>query len=115
MGKLEKLIQRLCPDGVVYKKLGEICSIEKGTTPIQKAIPGKYPLVVTADNRLSCSTYQFDGCAVCIPLISSSGHGKKDLRTLHYQTGKFALGNILCAVIPCDKNYIGSTEKPPSA
>ena len=98
-------IQELCLDGVEYRKLGELCHIEKGKTPIQKATPGEYPLVVTADNRLSCNTYQFDGNAICIPLISSSGHGKKDLRTLHYQSGKFALGNILCAAIPYDETY----------
>lgn len=105
MNKLDELIQQLCPDGVEYRKLGEVCHIEKGKTPIQKAVPGEYPLVVTADDRLSCNAYQFEGNAICIPLISSSGHGKKDLRTIHYQTGKFALGNILCAVIPHDETY----------
>ena len=108
MSVVDELHQKLCPDGVEYRKLGDICSIEKGKTPIQKAVPGEYPLVVTADDRLSCNTYQFEGNAVCIPLISSSGHGKKDLRTIHYQTGKFALGNILCAVIPNDETRINA-------
>ena len=52
MNRLEELIQQLCPDGVEYRKLGNICSIEKGKTPIQKAVSGEYPLVVTADDRL---------------------------------------------------------------
>lgn len=97
-----ELIQQFCPDGVEYRRLGDVCRIEKGRTPIQNAVSGQYPLVVTADDRLSCNSFQFDSCAVCIPLISSKGHGKKDIRTLHYQTGRFALGNILCAVIPND-------------
>ena len=81
-------------------KIGDICKIVKGTTGIASAEPGQYPLVVTAEERKSCSTYQFDCEAVCIPLVSSSGHGKKSLKNVHYQSGKFALGTILCAVIP---------------
>ena len=81
-------------------KIGDICKIVKGTTRIASAEPGQYPLVVTAEERKTCSTYQFDCEAVCIPLVSSSGHGKKSLKNVHYQSGKFALGTILCAVIP---------------
>ena len=81
-------------------KIGDICRIVKGTTGIASAEPGQYPLVVTAEERKTCSTYQFDCEAVCIPLVSSSGHGKKSLKNVHYQSGKFALGTILCAVIP---------------
>lgn len=81
-------------------RIGDICKIVKGTTGIASAEPGQYPLVVTAEERKTCSSYQFDCEAVCIPLVSSSGHGKKSLKNVHYQCGKFALGTILCAVIP---------------
>ena len=30
MSKLEELIQELCPDGVEYKKLGEVATISRG-------------------------------------------------------------------------------------
>ena len=30
MSRLEELIQELCPDGVEYKKLGEIATISRG-------------------------------------------------------------------------------------
>ena len=83
-------------------KIGDVCKIVKGTTGIASAKPGEYPLVVTAAERKTCSDYQFDCEAVCIPLVSSSGHGKKSLNNVHYQSGKFALGTILCAVIPND-------------
>lgn len=81
-------------------KIGDICRIEKGRTGIASAAQGEYPLVVTAEERKTCDEYQFDCEAVCIPLVSSSGHGKKSLKNVHYQSGKFALGSILCAVIP---------------
>ena len=81
-------------------RIGDICKIVKGTTGIASAEPGQYPLVVTAEERKTCSSYQLDCEAVYIPLVSSSGHGKKSLKNVHYQSGKFALGTILCAVIP---------------
>lgn len=100
MSRLEELIRELCPDGVEYKRLGDCCYLQKGSTPIQKAIPGKYPLVVTTEERKSSNTYQFDAPTVCIPLVSSRGHGVACLNQVYYQEGKFALGNILCGVTP---------------
>ena len=84
----------------------EVCHIEKGKTPIQKAIPGIYPMVVTTTERKSCDTYQFDAKAVCIPLVSSRGHGVASLNHVYYQEGKFALGNILCAIIPKNEEQV---------
>lgn len=81
-------------------KLGEICSITKGQTGITKAIPGKYPLVALSEERKSHNEYQFDAEAVIIPLVSSTGHGHASLKRIHFQSGKFALGTILCALIP---------------
>ena len=108
MSKFEQLIKEQCPNGVEYVKLGEFCTITKGKTPIQKAIPGEYPLVVTTSERKSCNTYQFDKSAVCIPLVSSRGHGVASLNHVYFQSGKFALGNILCAVVPNDENILSA-------
>ncbi len=80
--------------------IGELCEITKGETGIASAEPGEYPLVTTAKDRKTCKTYQFDTQAVCIPLVSSTGHGKKTLNYVHFQDGKFALGSILAAVVP---------------
>jgi restriction endonuclease S subunit len=82
--------------------LGELCTIEKGTSPTLKTEPGQYPLVVTAEYRRSASTYQFDQPAVCIPLISSTGHGDAALHRIHYEEGRFALANLLVALSPRD-------------
>ena len=81
-------------------RIGDVCDIVKGETGLASATPGQYPMVATGAERRSCSTYQFDTEAVCIPLVSSTGHGKKTLNYVHYQSGKFALGTILAAVIP---------------
>ncbi|SFI68331.1 type I restriction enzyme, S subunit [Treponema bryantii] len=89
-------------------ELQELCNIEKGKTPIQKAIPGEYPLVVTTDKRSSCIDYQFDCKAVCLSLVSARGHGVAQISRIFYQEGKFALGNILCAMIPKDEKILNA-------
>jgi type I restriction enzyme S subunit len=87
-------------------KLSELCTIEKGKIGITKAIPGEYPLVVTAEERLSHNEYHFEGNAVVIPLVSSSGHGHRSLKRIHFQTGRFAVGSILCVVMPKDEQVL---------
>ncbi len=89
-----------------WAKISELCDIIKGEIGLASAVPGTYPLVATGAERRSCNTWQFDTEAVCIPLVSSTGHGKKTLNYVHYQTGKFALGTILVAVIPKDSSVL---------
>ena len=89
-------------------ELGDICSVKKGTTGIKKAIEGDYPLVTTAEERGSNESYQFDAEAVCIPLVSSTGHGHASLKRVHYQRGKFALGSILAAAVPIDRKQVSA-------
>src|SRR5438874_2079419 len=84
-------------------RLGDICTMVRGESPTLKTEPGLYPLVVTAAFRRSASTYQLEGPAVYIPLISSTGHGDAALHRVHYQEGKFALANLLVALIPKDE------------
>jgi type I restriction enzyme S subunit len=91
-----------------YLKIGECCNIKKGLTPIKKATPGKYPLVATTEERQASSEYQFDCAAVCVPLISSRGHGVASIDRVYFQDGKFALGNILCAIIPNDSRVLSA-------
>lgn len=87
-------------------KLKELCDFEKGATGLAKAEPGDYPLVTTGAERKSCTTYQFDAKAVCIPLVSSTGHGHASLKNVHYQEGKFALGSILVALTSKDSSRL---------
>lgn len=81
-------------------KIGEICRLVRGTSPTLKTLPGPYPLVVTAEFRRTADSWQIEGPAVCVPLISSTGHGDAALHRVHYQDGKFALANLLVALLP---------------
>lgn len=82
--------------------LGEICWIEKGKIGIKAAVPGKYPLVTTAELRSTHKEFHFEGEAVCIPLVSATGHGHASIKRIHYQSGQFCVGSILAACIPRD-------------
>lgn len=89
-----------------FVKLKELCDFEKGSIGLAKAEPGNYPLVTTGAERKSCNIYQFDAKAVCIPLVSSTGHGHASLKNVHYQEGKFALGSILVALMSKDSSRL---------
>lgn len=93
-----------------YKKvkLSEICTIEKGATGITKAIEGEYPMVTMAEARTSHNEYQFDTKAVLIPLVSSTGHGHASMKRIHYQEGKFAVGSIICALVPKNEDEVNA-------
>ncbi len=87
-------------------KIGDVCTITKGATGIQKAVAGDYPMVTLAEKRTTHNEFQFDCEAVIIPLVSSTGHGHASMKRVHYQEGRFALGSILCAVAPNDPNFL---------
>lgn len=46
MSKLQELIQRLCPDGVEYKKLGEVAELRRGVRVVKQelAVSGDIPV-----------------------------------------------------------------------
>ncbi len=89
-------------------KVADYCNVIKGKIGIKKAVEGEYPLVTTAEERLSHNEYHFDRPSVIIPLVSSTGHGHASLKRIHYQEGKFAVGSILCAVTPKDENILNA-------
>lgn len=79
--------------------LGDLFDIEKGKIGIMAATPGRFPLVTTGENFTSHTEAHFSGDAVCIPLISATGHGHASLKRLHHIQGEFAVGSILCACV----------------
>ena len=87
-------------------QLGDICDIVKGDTGLMKAVSGRYEMVTTGEVNKTHNQFQFDTKAAIIPLVSSTGHGHASMKRVKYVEGKFALGNILCAVIPKDENFV---------
>lgn len=86
MNKLEQLIQELCPNGVEYKKLGEVAEIGTGSSNGNEAEEnGLYPFFIRSKNIKSKNSYQFDEEAIIIP--GEGGIGD----IFHYTNGKYAL------------------------
>ncbi len=85
-------------------KIKDVCKVTKGSHPSMKTNPGKFVFVVTSEKRKTADSYEFEGPAVCIPLISSTGHGHAAIHRIHYQEGKFALANILVTLKPLREN-----------
>ncbi len=85
-----------------FVRIGDVCKITKGRFSSTKTPPGAYPLILTAADAKTSSEFQLEGPAVCVPLISSLGHGKAALHRIHFVEGKFALANLLVALTPLD-------------
>lgn len=84
MSKINELIQTLCPDGVEWKKLGDVCDIITGKLNANAAVVnGKY-MFFTCDSEPShIDKYAFDTDAILI-----SGNGSQ-VGHLHSYCGKF--------------------------
>ncbi len=87
-------------------KVADVCKITKGTFSSTTTPPGPYPLILTAAEPKTSADYQLDGPAVCVPLISSLGHGKAALHRIHFVSGRFALANLLVALQPIDESEL---------
>ena len=100
------------PNRVIHRqdtplmRIGDICHISDGPSPNMATAPGEFVLVVPAEDRKSADHWDFEGKAVCVPLVSSSGHGKADIKRLHYQEGQFALATTMCAIFVKDEELI---------
>lgn len=100
------------PNRVVHRedvslvRLGDVCDIRGGLSPNLATPPGEFVLVVPAAERRTADHWDFEGRAVCIPLISSAGHGKAEIKRLHYQEGRFALANTMCGAFVKDETRV---------
>jgi type I restriction-modification system DNA methylase subunit len=84
--------------GLQLRRIGDLCEIREGLSPAMATEPGDYPLVVSAAERKSAEEWNFEGPAVCLPIVSSAGHGKADIKRVHYQEGRFALATTMCGL-----------------
>jgi type I restriction enzyme M protein len=100
------------PNRVIHRsdvpliRIGELCEIRDGLSPNMATQPGDHVMVVPAEARKTSDHWSFEGKAVCIPLVSSAGHGKADIKRLHYQEGRFALANTMCALFVKDETLL---------
>jgi len=84
--------------GIPLLRIGDLCEIRDGLSPNMATPPGDYVLVVPAEARKTADHWDLEGKAVCIPLVSSAGHGKAEIKRIHYQEGRFALASTMCVL-----------------
>ena len=80
MSKLQELIKKLCPDGVEFRKLGEVCEIYTGGEPPKDTIKGDnkdekhvYPVWANGKEVYGySSTYKIDKDATVISSIGAN-------------------------------------------
>lgn len=99
MSKLQDLIQKLCPDGVEYKKLGDVCELSRGKVYSKTYIvenAGEYPVYSsqTANNGElgRISTFDYDG-----EYLTWTTDGAY-AGTIFHRKGKFSITNV-CGLI----------------
>ena len=73
MSKLDELIKELCPNGVEYKKLKDLCKIKTGKLNANEMEEnGIYPFFTCDEKPYKINEYAFDDEAILI-----SGNGSK--------------------------------------
>lgn len=95
MSKLEKLIQKLCPNGVVYTKIIDICEISRGV-PISKEDiinnAGEYPVYSSQTKNNGelgkIATYSYNGEYLTWTTDGSNAG------SVFYRLGKFSVTNV---------------------
>lgn len=86
MSRFDNLIKELCPEGVSYRKIGEIAEVGTGSSNGNEAIEdGVYPFFVRSQTIKAKNDFEYDEEAIIIP--GEGGIGE----IFHYINGKYAL------------------------
>ena len=95
MNKLEELINELCPDGVEYKRIDELCIITRGRVMSKDYIRdnvGQYPVYSSQTENNGelgkISTYDFEG-----EYLTWTTDGA-NAGSVFYRNGKFSVTNV---------------------
>ncbi len=106
MSRLNELIQRLCPNGVEFKKLSMLCDLSRGKVYSKTYIsenPGIYPVYSSQtenDGELGrISTYDYDG-----EYLTWTTDGAY-AGTIFHRKGKFSITNV-CGLISIKSSNI---------
>lgn len=86
MSHFDDLIAKHCPEGVTFRRIGDIAQIGTGSSDRKDANEGgAYPFYVRSKDVMQIDRYEFDEEAILIP--GEGGIGE----IFHYVSGKYAL------------------------
>ena len=105
MSEIKKLIERLCPDGVEWKTMKDLCILQRGKVYSKKYISdnvGDYPVYSsqTANNGIlgKINSYDYDGNYLTWTTDGAYAG------TIFYRTGKFSITNVCGLIKPKNKD-----------
>ncbi|MDR5794517.1 N-6 DNA methylase [Caballeronia sp. LZ008] len=87
------------PSDVPLRPLSELFDIYRGTVGATQAVGGDYTCVTTSEEPKRHTEWNFDGEAICVPIVSSTGHGHASIKRIHYVTGKFSAATITAVML----------------
>jgi type I restriction enzyme M protein len=61
---------------------------------------GDFQFATSAKDLKRSETWAFEGPAICIPTVSSTGHGHAAIKNIHYIEGRFSAATITCVLTP---------------
>lgn len=106
MSRLEELIQELCPEGVEYRRVDEICDISRGKVMSKdfiQANEGEYPVYSSQtenDGELGrISSYAYDG-----EYLTWTTDGA-NAGSVFYRKGKFSITNV-CGLLKVNREDV---------
>ena len=73
MESIEQMIQRLCPEGVKYVKLGEVCEIRRGVRVVKKQLSDSDGYPVYQNSLTSLGMYQSSNRKVGTTFVICAG------------------------------------------
>lgn len=86
MSEIKSLIDKFCPNGVVYKRVGDIAEVGTGSSNGNEASDeGAYPFFIRSQTVKAKDDYEYDEEAIIIP--GEGGVGD----IYHYINGKYAI------------------------
>jgi len=86
VSKIDDLIAELCPEGVRFRRLGDLAIIGTGNSDkVHATEQGEFPLIVRSKSILRTDKFEFDETAIVIP--GEGGVGD----IFHFVEGKYAL------------------------
>ena len=106
MSKLQELIDRLCPNGVEFKLLGEVATLSRGKVYSKEYLrdnPGKYPVYSsqTANDGVLGKIDSFDYDGEYLTWTTDGAYAG----TIFHRKGKFSITNV-CGLITLNSNNI---------
>lgn len=96
MSRLNELIQRLCPNGIEYKKMGEICDIVRGdrVTKNQLKKEGIYPVISGGVNPMGyLDNYNREANTITVAQYGTAGY-------VNWQLVKFWANDVCFCIVP---------------